>query len=1328
MATFVRPLTWLASTLLLAGLFQANSQATSAATTTAPAGGMVELANHVPPAVLNGKAIRVGHYAPEQKLRLTFGIQVPHLADEEKFLNELVTKGSPNFHKFLSADEWNKRYAPSVEDEQKVVDWAKSQGLTVTNRYANRLLVDVEAPSGVIEKALGVTINSYKVGEDTDFANDRNPVIPEGLNGILFSVLGLNSINGIHRVGGHGTLKKGPDYVAGPVYAAGSSAHADGDPEKRTDAAREARRASSPTPMDGPPLDGTVADPDNITSSEAYDYDALHALSHCCNETGNAGGSPPESSIALVTFGDFQSSDLNAFATRYGFAYNWNSYYINGSGYPGQDDEAPLDVEYSTAMSNSYGSYLNTAHVFVYEIPNNLYASYADAYNQILSDDHAKVVSTSYGYEETGFSSDVAINTMHPIFNNMVGQGITLIASAGDNGATDGCTDAIAVDYPASDPDFVAAGGTQLLLDSNGNWVSEQAWIGETYTGACSSNHGGGGGGESAYFAAPSWQTNIYPSVNRLLPDISLTANPDVMGEYYYYNGAWYDEGGTSIVAPELAGFFAQENSYLDYVGSKCGSNGTTACSPLGSAPYFLWTVGHDGAPHNPYYDTTTGCNGNDITNLYNLTPYCAHTGYDLATGWGSADMLQLAWGINWQLLPAYGQPVITYTSGPTTGVWYNTNQAVGWSVTDTDGHNAFPAPGVSGFTQGWDSLPSDPTSEPHGGSGNSFYSGPQFAFGTSGCLDLAGTICAGGSGQGCHTVEVRAWDNQGVVATKSYGPICYDTVAPTIAESSNPAASTTAYVKTSVTVTLTPSDPGGGNASGISKTYYAINTGSCSPSNLGGCAIYSSPITVTSQGANYVYYFTQDVAGNFSTETYVYAYIDTTAPVSTASLSGDLASSTYYSPVQVTLSATDNLSGVSHTYYTLDGGSQVTYASAFTVSAVGSHTVKYWSVDKAGNTESTHTLTFTIANGVPAAISSPASGSHFTGTSETFSWSSPTGATGYALWLGTTGVGSHDLYYGGIHTATSLTVNGLPTNGEKIYARLTTVFGSVQQTADYTYYAVSGATISSPAPGSTFTSPNVTFSWSAVSGATGYALWLGTTGVGSHDLYEGGFHNVTSLTVSGLPTNGEAIYARLYTTNGTTQTSTDFTYHAETAATMITPVAGSMFAGPSETFNWTTVSGVTGYALWLGSTGVGSHDLNYGGIHNVTSLTVNGLPVNGETIYARLITEIGSTLTSVDYTYKAAAVATMTSPTPGSTFAGASVTFDWTSVSGATGYALWIGTTGVGSHDLQEGGVHTATTLTYANMPTNGETIYVRLYTSFNGTLQSVDYQYKSE
>ena len=73
---------------------------------------------------------------------------------------------------------------------------------------------------------------------------------------------------------------------------------------------------------------------------------------------------------------------------------------------------------------------------------------------------------------------------------------------------------------------------------------------------------------------------------------------------------------------------------------------------------------------------------------------------------------------------------------------------------------------------------------------------------------------------------------------------------------------------------------------------------------------------------------------------------------------------------------------------------------------------------------------------------------------SQTFTWSAGTGATAYSLWVGTTGVGSNNLYVSGSTTSLSETVNNLPTNGGTVYVRLYTIFSGGSAHVDYTYTA----------------------------------------------------------------------------------------------------------------------------------------------------------------------------------------------------------------------------------------------------------------------------------
>jgi hypothetical protein len=98
----------------------------------------------------------------------------------------------------------------------------------------------------------------------------------------------------------------------------------------------------------------------------------------------------------------------------------------------------------------------------------------------------------------------------------------------------------------------------------------------------------------------------------------------------------------------------------------------------------------------------------------------------------------------------------------------------------------------------------------------------------------------------------------------------------------------------------------------------------------------------------------------------------DTTAPVTQASLAGTPGANGWFkSPVQVSLSATDDFSGVANTFYNVDGGVTQTYSGPFAISAPGQHTVEFWSVDNVGNTEAAQMITVKIDGAAPVVTAS---------------------------------------------------------------------------------------------------------------------------------------------------------------------------------------------------------------------------------------------------------------------------------------------------------------------------------------------------------------------
>lgn len=899
-----------------------------------------------PAPVADGSAKLVSHYDATQMLRLVIGLKPPHPEEEQKFLDDLQNKDSQEFHHFLTAKEWNARFGPSPEDERTVADWAQSQGLTITNRYPNRLLVDIEAPVATIEKAFNVTINSYQLGARAFFSNDRDPELPQSLSSIVETIGGLNNFHVLRPANKNAVEPNFPTYTPGPVHAVGSS----GSHSSAQKPPANIRR-NGPSPN----ITGGAYDPTDMFSSQAYDTNALYAFGHCCNPLGNPGVTPPETSIAIATAGTQDGADFSGFHNQYPYlADHWQQFYIDGV--PACcDGEGTMDMEWSTAMSNSFGSFVDTAMVYMYDGVNANFATFNDIYNQMLNDGKARVFSTSWGCAELSCYDAGDINTANNIFNQMVGQGWTLIAASGDQGASAGCGNADTVQFPSSSPNVVGAGGTTLKLLSGPFFFYDVAWSGGPA--GCGSNDGGSTGGLSSVFATPGYQSSL-GLASRGVPDLSLNADWYNTPQNIFFGGGLSGNGGTSIVAPELAGFFANENSYLLYLSSTIPGglcNGHT-CAPLGNGNWYLYWFGENPgyAPHYPFYDITSGCNNNDVTAFYGLGYYCAGTGYDLVTGWGSVNMFQLAWAINTYQAGDFGAPTAAF-AGPPTGNWYNTDQLVSWNLTDTTS-DGLPVTGVSGFSRAWDSDPGDVFSEATPGSGNSYYSGPQFHNVASGSLNLAS------AGQGCHTLNLRAWDNTGVGSGDlTYGSLCYDTIAPISGESQAPAQDAFGWNKTTVQVALSASDPGGATGSGIAATYYSVDNAACSSVNLGACFVYAAPFNIATAAVHTVRFFSKDKAGNFNALNSAAVRIDETAPHTVATLSGTLSATIYTSAVQVKLTATDNLSGIASTSYQIDGGAVHAYTVPFAVSTVGSHTVTFHSVDKAGNTEATQSVAFFI-------------------------------------------------------------------------------------------------------------------------------------------------------------------------------------------------------------------------------------------------------------------------------------------------------------------------------------------------------------------------------
>jgi len=134
---------------------------------------------------------------------------------------------------------------------------------------------------------------------------------------------------------------------------------------------------------------------------------------------------------------------------------------------------------------------------------------------------------------------------------------------------------------------------------------------------------------------------------------------------------------------------------------------------------------------------------------------------------------------------------------------------------------------------------------------------------------------------------------------------------------------------------------------------------------NLSNAARSVSTTSALGDGTWYFNLRTRDVAGNWTgTRSFGPVLIDSGPPVTTSNAPSVWSTAT----VSVSLAATDTGSGVAYTRYKLNAAAVATYTvgTPIPVSADGTNTLLFWSVDNRGNIEATKTATVRVDKTAP--------------------------------------------------------------------------------------------------------------------------------------------------------------------------------------------------------------------------------------------------------------------------------------------------------------------------------------------------------------------------
>jgi hypothetical protein len=674
------------------------------------------------------------------------------------FLDSQQTKGSPDYHHWLTPEEFGQKFGPSPQDIQQVAAWLQQQGFRVGSVAKSGRWIEFSGTAEQVQAAFQTQMRKYQVAGKLHTANASDITIPAALAPVVRGVLSLHNFYSkpMHKM-------YRPD---ANVPFGGAQTHALG------------------------PVD----------FAKIYDLNPLYTATPHLNGAGET--------IAIVAASNINTvattgvDDVATFRSVFGLPASVPNIILNGPD-PGVDTvsglgvEATLDTEWSGAVAPGATIDVVVSGGTLTTDPIALGSAL------IVDQDLAPIMSVSFGFCESQLG--IAGNFFWAnVWQQAAAEGISVFVASGDTGAAGcdaageaatGATLGVAVSGFASTPFNTAVGGTEFNETVNGGldqtfwdetfnelssvkgYIPEMAWNDSctptTPNTVCPqlppangqflllAGGGGlsGGGLRAPVYLTPSYQTLSITGLSfavlkgaRGIPDVSLDAavqhdpyilcftsdpaNPDcqVSGGVVTANSFQNLAGGTSFSSPAFAGIMAIVDQKMAIVNPNF--------SRQGLANYVLYQLAvtgnlsgcnsnNRGDPTKTttcvFNDTTVGNNGvpgNDVTN--NPTPgalgFPTATGYDLATGLGSVDALNLvtAWGnVTFQgsqtalssspssINITHGQSVqftVTVTksgggSGPTGNVAVVTNQAAPQGGAFTVGAGTLSSGSFSGTT-----------------------------------------------------------------------------------------------------------------------------------------------------------------------------------------------------------------------------------------------------------------------------------------------------------------------------------------------------------------------------------------------------------------------------------------------------------------------------------------------------------------------------------------------------------------------------------------------------------------------------------------------------
>jgi subtilase family serine protease len=355
---------------------------------------------------------------------------------------------SARFHRWVTPDQFGRKFGVSDADIAAVTAWLRSNGLTVNGVYPNRMQIDFSGDAAQVERAFHTQINRYTLDGATHVANASDVSVPAALKDVVVGVAGLNDFH------------PQPQHVPMKVGRFDSATHR----FKIQPPAGTATAAAQPL---------AIGFTNGARGLVPYDMAKMYGV----DKLRDSGLTGKGITIAVVEDGSMVPGDWKNFVKQFslgGYGGTFKQFQPQAPGftncvdptvaYPGEDDgETLLDAEWATAIAP--GATVWVASCDDSNSDNFFGGVFTAATNLINGAKRPNVISASYGYGEsfTDAASKAAIDLM---WAQADAEGISVFVSSGDSGSNPsfngGIINSVGIDANSfgTSPNDTVVGGT----------------------------------------------------------------------------------------------------------------------------------------------------------------------------------------------------------------------------------------------------------------------------------------------------------------------------------------------------------------------------------------------------------------------------------------------------------------------------------------------------------------------------------------------------------------------------------------------------------------------------------------------------------------------------------------------------------------------------------------------------------------------------------------------------------------------------------------------------------------------------------------------------